>query len=218
MSDTDTNSPAPAACPLRSILRGSLGFGLVSLAAFSVWAFGGGWFRGRGGEPAMYVAIAAVFVVFTGVLLHPLVQGPRRLLRFYQVFVPAFLLYSIVWSGFWFWLKYGLGEWLGAGIGSMAFVAYSAWRFGSWRAFWLVTVVFFVLHTAGYFAGGMSMAKLSELAREDPVPFLDKPQLMLLAKMSWGLFYGLGFGAGLGYVYHSFQKEPRPRPSDAPGL
>lgn len=166
----------------------------------------------------MYVAIAAVFVVFTGVLLHPLVQGPRRLLRFYQVFVPAFLLYSIVWSGFWFWLKYGLGEWLGAGIGSMAFVAYSAWRFGSWRAFWLVTVVFFVLHTAGYFAGGMSMAKLSELAREDPVPFLDKPQLMLLAKMSWGLFYGLGFGAGLGYVYHSFQKEPRPRPSDAPGL
>ena len=194
----------------RAILRGALGFGLVSLIAFSVWAFGGGWFRGRGGEPAMYLAIAAVFAVFSGLLLHPLVLGPKKLVRFYQAFVPAFLIYAAVWSGFWFWLKYGAGEWLGAGVGSIAFVAYTAWRFGSWRAFWLVTVLFFVMHTAGYFAGGWSMAKLMGLARQDPVPFLDKPKLMLLAKMSWGLFYGLGFGAGLGYVYHAVQKTSPP--------
>lgn len=198
----------------RAILRGALGFGLVSLIAFSVWAFGGGWFRGRGGEPAMYAAIAAVFVVLTGVLMHPLVQGPKKLLRFYQAFVPAFLVYAVVWSGFWFWLKYGAGEWLGAGVGSIAFVAYTAWRFGSWRAFWLVTVLFFVMHTAGYFAGGWSMAKLMALARQDPVPFLDKPKLMMLAKMSWGLFYGLGFGAGLGYVYHSVQRKSPATPDE----
>ena len=49
------------------------------------------------------------------------------------------------------------------------------------------------------------MAKLMGLTRQNPVPFLDKPKLMLLAKMSWGLFYGLGFGAGLGYAYHTLQ-------------
>ncbi len=218
MSDPVSQAPGGAPTPLGYTLRGSLGFGLVSLAAFAVWVFGGGWFRGRGGEPAMYLAIAAVFAVFSGVLLHPLVQGTKKLVRFYQAFVPAFLIYAVVWSGFWFWLKYGAGEWLGAGVGSIAFVAYTAWRFGSWRAFWLVTFLFFVMHTAGYFAGGWSMAKLMGLARQDPVPFLDKPKLMLLAKMSWGLFYGLGFGAGLGYVYHAVQKTSPPAPDEVPSI
>lgn len=186
-------------------VRGSIGFAVVSVAAFCVWAFGGRWFRGNGGEGAMYAAIAAVFVGLSGVLLHPLILGRNRLWRFYSVFAPAFLAYAVVWSGFWFWLKFGLGEWLGALLGSVAFVALSAWRFGRWQRFGVGVVIFFVLHTAGYFAGGQSMAWLMQASRQKPVPFLDPTSLVVLAKLSWGLFYGLGLGAGLGYVFALFQ-------------
>lgn len=203
-----TPAETPSSRPrslLGATLRGAVGFAVVSIVAFSVWAFGGGFFRGRGGEPVMYAVIAVVFLGATGLVMHPLIEGNRRLVRFYAAFVPAFLLYAVVWSGFWFWLKFGLGEWLGAAVGSLVFVAFSAWRLGGRNAFWLATVVFFVLHTAGYFAGGWSTYKLLALAKAGTVEFLTKEQLGVLAKLSWGLFYGLGFGGGLGYAYHVLQ-------------
>jgi hypothetical protein len=30
-----------------------------------------------------------------------------------------------------------------------------------------------------------------------------------IAKASWGLFYGLGFGAGIGFAFHACQREAR---------
>ena len=200
--------PSAAASSVSFAGRGALGFAVVSVAAFGVWAFGGSWFRGRGGEPALYACIAAVFVLLSGVLLHSLVQGTRRFRRFYFCFVPAFLAYAVIWSGFWFWLKEGWGEWLGASLGSLAFVAITAGFFRQWKGFALATLVFFALHSAGYYAGGQSMAFLIDAARQKPTPFLDAPTLVTLAKLSWGLFYGLGFGAGLGYVFAVAQRAP----------
>ena len=61
----------PASAPIPGVfaatVRGALGFAVVSVAAFCVWAFGGRWFRGNGGEGAMYAAIAAVFIGMSGV-------------------------------------------------------------------------------------------------------------------------------------------------------
>ena len=209
--------PSPAASttgivPGAFALRGALGFALVSVAAFAVWTFAGRWFHGRGGEGALYASIAGVFVVLTGLLLHPLVRGEHRVRRFYAAFGPAFAAYAAVWSVFWFWLKLGAGEWLGALLGSLTFVAIIAWSLGGWPAFVRAAGGFFVLHTAGYFAGGQSMALLIGLSRQKPVPFLDAPTLVILAKLSWGLLYGLGFGAGLGYVFALFQKDQPPIP------
>ncbi len=189
-----------------SILRGAAGFSGVSVTAFAVWAFGAGQFRGLGGEAGMYVAIAVVFVALTGLWLHPLVLGKHRMRRFYGAFVPAFLAYASVWSGFWFWLKFGAGEWLGGFVGSLTFVALIAWRLGRAPGFVRASAVFFGLHTGGYWAGGYSMAWLVGLSRLHPTPFLTAPSLLILAKLSWGLFYGLGFGAGLGYVFATFQR------------
>jgi hypothetical protein len=62
-------------------LHGALGFAVVSVAAFCVWAFGGRWFRGNGGEGAMYAAIAAVFIGLSGLLFHTLILGTNPLLR-----------------------------------------------------------------------------------------------------------------------------------------
>lgn len=202
------SAPSHSSTPARPIpfmLRGAVGFAAVSVAAFAIWAFGGRWFSGHGGEGAMYATIAVAFVLLTGLLLHPLVPGDRRLGRFYSIFAPAFVAYAVVWSVFWFWLKAGLGEWLGAFLGSGIFVALTAWRLGRWQGFALAAIVFFALHTAGYFAGGRSMDLLMAAARQKPTPFLDAATLVLLAKLSWGLFYGLGFGAGLGYVFAALQ-------------
>lgn len=196
----------------RDVLWGAVAFMLTSVIAFGVWAFGGGWFRGRGGEPAMYAVITVVFVGLAGLLLHPLMRGPRRVARFYAVFTPAFVAYAVVWSGFWFWLGGGAGEWLGALLGSGVFVALTAWRLGQWRGFWPAAAMFFVLHTAGYFAGGWSMGELMGVARSDDPGAWTRSQWMTAAKLSWGFFYGLGFGAGLGLACYLLQ---RPGPSES---
>jgi hypothetical protein len=188
---------------------GAAGFTAVSVAAFSVWAFGSGLFRGRGGEVALYAAVAGVFVALTGACLHPLVEGPRKIARFYAAFGPAFVAYSVVWSVFWFLLKFGAGEWLGAACGSAVFVAIIAWRFGRMNAFWPAFAVFFVLHTAGYFAGGKAMAWMFEAGKPQPPMSFDKALWSSLAKLSWGLFYGIGFGAGLGFVFRACQRPSR---------
>ncbi len=195
----------------RAILVGALGFMGVSVAAFAVWAFGGGWFRGRGGEPAMYAVITVVFLGLGGVVLQSLLRGPRRLTRFYGAFVPAFLAYAVVWSVFWFWLGGGAGEWLGAILGCLVFVAISALRLGRppGQGLLLAGVVFFVAHTAGYFAGGRAMAHFMGAARQAPARSDERARWSRMAKLSWGVCYGLGFGAGLGCLYPVLQRAPR---------
>lgn len=199
-----------------AVLYGAAGFTAVSLVAYSVWAFGGSWFRGRGGEPALYAAIAAVFLALTGLVLHPLLRGERRVARFYGAFGPAFSGYAVVWSGFWFWLGSGAGEWLGALFGCAAFVALTAWRLGGWGAFGPALAVLFVLHTAGYFAGGWSMGELMARARAEAAGSPERARLAALAMLSWGFFHGLGFGAGLGWVYHLLQARAGARLQPAP--
>lgn len=182
------------------LLHGALGFAMVSIAAFSVWAFGAGFFRNLGGEFAMYGAIAAVFLLLSGVVLGPLAGSTGR---FYKAFLPAFLLYSVVWCVAWFGLKGRMGEWVGAAAGCLVFTLVSMKLLGSLRGWILAALSLFVLHTAGYFAGDWSMHRvwlapenLADLTRA------DRAQAALIGKLSWGLFYGLGFGAGIGAVFH----------------
>jgi hypothetical protein len=35
---------------------------------------------------------------------------------------------------------------------------------------------------------------------------LSKDQIWTVAKLAWGVCYGLGFGAGIGYAFDVFQK------------
>ncbi len=57
---------------LRSTLHGSLGLGLVSLMAYSVWAFVP---RIAGSEVGMYALIALVYLLGSGFALCGLLQG-----------------------------------------------------------------------------------------------------------------------------------------------
>lgn len=183
-----------------SVLHGSLGFALVSVLSFSIWAFAGGWFRGRGGEPVMYAAIAIAFLGLSGLLLGPLAGGVGR---FYRVFLPSFGLYAVLWSAAWFAMPDRRGEWLGAALGCVALVWLARWRMAAKGAWIVLLGVFFLLHTAGYFAGSWAMydfwlggfksGSLGELTRAEAA---------LYGKLSWGLCYGMGLGAGLGLLFY----------------
>ena len=190
----------------RAMLRGSLGFALVSVAGFCVWAFWGRWLGTRFGEPGLYAACAIVFVALAGPVLHPLVRGPRSLFRFYRAFVPAFVLYAIAWCGAWFAWRAGWGEWLGSLAGSAVFSVMTGLALGNLQSWARVSAVVFITHSAGYVLGSEAFDWLRSPAAADELNGLSKAQLARLAMLSWGLLYGLGFGAGIGYAFYFFQR------------
>jgi hypothetical protein len=157
----------------------------------------------------MYAAIAVVFVTLAGLLLHPLLDGPNAVIRFYRFFVPGFLGYAFFWSACWFWLGAGLGEWLGAFVGGIALVTVCARSLGmgTTRSFGLALAGFLLFHMAGYYAGGWSMHRLLILVKNWELSGFSRAQGINLAKWSWGLGYGLGFGAGLGWILDCFSSS-----------
>ena len=180
-----------------AMVQGAVRFAVLATAAFSVWAFAGGWFRSHGGEPALYAVIAAVFIGFSGPLLHRLLPGEGGVRRFYGVFGPAFLAYAVVWSAVWFALRSKPGEWVAAFAGSATFVGVLALRLGRPVGYRHVVAAFFLFHAAGYFLGSEVMDVLVRSARTAAAAE-ERGRWMAAAMLGWGVFYGLGFGAGLG--------------------
>lgn len=196
----------------QSIWRGVIGFTIVSLAGFVPWAFFGKWFRepGRGGELGMYLACAAVFLILSGALLHRLILGRGSFIRFYAVFTPAFIIYSAAWIAAWMLIGGHLGSILGllVGTGFMGLMLTQAFAAQAERG--RVIAALFILNSLGYFIGGWVEGWLIELPKcEFFGVSLARPQQRLLAMMSWGLFYGLGLGTGLGLAFHACQTRAR---------
>jgi len=177
-----------------SLVRGSLGFAAVSLGAYAVWALGGQWLSAHLKEGGFYAVVAAVFLGLSGLTLHPLIQGPNSYSRFMKAFVPAFLAYTGVWCAAWFAFRFGWGEWLGSLGGCFAFALVLGGMLGNLKQACLAGLVLFVTHSAGYFLGG-------------PLHYRSGPNLHLVGILGWGLLYGLGFGAGIGYAFHTLQRQ-----------
>ena len=178
----------------RSVGIGTTGFTLASLAAYSVWAFAGRPLYRSIGEAGLYAVCAIVFVLLGSILLRPL--AGTGLARFSAIFTTAFLAYAVAWCAGWFGAKGRPGEWLGSIAGSIAFcVVLAAW-FGSWRAFLTSSLVLFVAHSIGYFAGSWSYSAL-------------RNEHSVIAKLAWGFCHGLGMGAGLGFAFYQVQKLTR---------
>ncbi len=209
-----TNPPEDASpksrgnlCVTSSVLRGAWGFTVVSLAGFSVWAFAGKWFYKNVGEAGLYLASALVFIGLAGLLLHPLVHGERAMKRFYKAFVPAFLVYAFAWSVCWFVWGFGTGEWLGSFAGCALFTFVLKLMLGVKGRPGKVVLVLFLAHSAGYFAGDMLYKALAHPPLA--VAGLTKAQAALAGRLGWGLCYGLGFGAGIGYAFSVMQRLGR---------
>ncbi len=179
-----------------SIMRGMVGFTVVSVAGFVPWAVFGKWFRGHGGEAGMYAACAIVFLVLTAPLLHRLIIGPGSMSRFYKVFCPAFAAYSVAWIVGWMTVRGHPGSIAGLLAGTMVMGCMLVAAFDALHAVVKVVLALFILNSIGYFVGGVSEAMF---IKEYP----------LYAKLSWGVFYGIGLGAGLGLAFHFCQERAR---------
>jgi hypothetical protein len=188
-----------------AIVRGAWGFGVTGVVAFSIWALAGGWFGHHGGEGLLYAAIAMAFLGLAGLLLHPLVPGPGSFRRFHLRFIPAFMAYSVLWSAAWFAAGFGWGEVLGSFVGSLAFVGVLGRFRGGFRPFLTTGLFLFAIHFATYWVGGQIAYRLMGPHGSQLLPGIEAGTRGLLAKLLWGLFYGTGFGAGLGNALFVFQ-------------
>lgn len=165
--------------------------GLVSVAAYSIWAY-----RLVPGAAAMYAAIAAIYLGLAGLALGRLVAGPGGTARFIGLFAVAFAVYAVIWCAFWFGLKgrhhadlYGAA----AGLAAMVWLLHRA--FGGGGDPLTLFGVLFACHTIGYTLGDDLHAVVRGAT----------------GRLLWGLGHGLGFGAGLGYVLHQAQEPLRQR-------
>jgi hypothetical protein len=171
----------------RAVAIGATGFTLTTIAAYSVWAFGGRTLYRSIGELGLYAVCALVFILLGSFLLRPLTRLPLG--RFAAIFTTAFVAYAVAWCVVWFGTKSRAGEWLASLAGSLAFCVTLAFWFQAWRPVLIATAILFVAHSAGYFTGSWSFSALRE-------------EHATVAKLAWGFFHGLGMGAGLGFVFH----------------
>ena len=179
-----------------SVVRGMAGFTLVSVAGFIPWAVFGKVFHRAGGEVGLYVVCALVFIGLAAPLLHRLILGSGSLLRFYQVFTPAFAAYSVAWIAGWMLLRGHLGSMVGLLAGTAVMGAMLVAAFDAWNQAVKVIVTLFTLNAAGYFVGGVVEEALLQYHK-------------VAAMLMWGVLYGLGFGAGLGVAFHLCQSQAR---------
>jgi hypothetical protein len=195
MNRSGSEAAAAAVVPSlrRSILTGSVGFCLASLAVFATVAFAERWMYARLGLAGAYAVWTALFILLGGAALRPLFVGPGRTGRFFLVFALAFFAYAAGWIGAYFSLRNAAGEWVGSLVGSFLMGLVFAAGFGAARLAPRLCAVLFVANSAGYFVGSLLNNAVGGKAG------------MLL----WGGVYGLCLGAGLGAVLFLAQTASR---------
>ncbi|MCC6234893.1 MAG: hypothetical protein IT580_19780 [Verrucomicrobiales bacterium] len=193
------------------------GFTVLSVSGFVPWAVFGRALHQSVGEAGMYAVCAAVFIGLSGPLLHRLLLGPGALGRFTLLFALAFVPYSIAWIAAWMLLGGHTGSLVGLLAGTSLMGLVLARAFGARAELGRVILALFALNAAGYFIGGWVEGWLMHL--ENPVLLGYTPPRKIQrigAMLSWGVCYGLGFGAGLGVAFHLCQRRVRELLSGSP--
>jgi len=161
----------------------SLGFTLVAIASFSVWAFGAKWLPSTS---LLYASCAFIFLVFGGLALLPYSGDAETKPRWkiLWLFPLSFLVYSILWCAGWFAFKSNFGQIMGSacGILGMTFVLKSGLTFC--RTTIETSLIVFGIYTVGYYLGEQAYFAIGGI----------------WGKLLWGVGFGLGMGAGLVYL------------------
>jgi len=197
-----------------SVLRGMIGFTLVSLAGFAPWVLAGRWFYRTVGEVGLYVVCAVAFIGLSGPFLHRLIIGPGSLSRCYKLFSLAFLAYAAVWTIAWMALARSTGGVMAGIIGAVggifAMGTLLALGFKAAESVLQVIVALLIGNVVGYFIGEWAYNGINALKEGNVTGLvLDRPVRSILSKSAWGLCYGLGFGAGIGFAFHACQATAR---------
>jgi len=178
-----------------SLGLGAGGFAAAGCVVFAAVAAGHDRLQNNLGEIGANACWAGLFILLGGGLLSRLVIGPRRLVRFYILFAIAFLLYGAGWTAVYFPLRSELGEWLGSLLGATMLGLTLATAFDAARQAPKIITVLFLTRSAGYFCG----------------VFVHRAVPGIGGWMLWGIAYGLGLGAGLGYALYTCQAPVRAR-------
>jgi hypothetical protein len=178
-----------------SILRGVIGFTILSLLGFLPWPIMDHWFPHLR-EMELYLTCTAIFIGLSGPCLHRLILGSGSLVRFYPLFAIAFLAYASAWVACWMTLRGDAGSVGGLLAGTVAMAVILTAAFDAPRAFPAAAALLFALNTAGFYAGGWIEGKIAVEHR-------------LAAILVWAICYGVGFGAGLGAAFHLCQARAR---------
>lgn len=207
----------------QSLLLGGIGFTLISLIVFGIWAFGGRALSKGLGEGGFYAVCAVAFIGLSGALFDRLIVVRGTLARFYGLFTVSFFAYSFLWCVAWFLLqKQQPNVWYGfatgarpAGVagalaGTLAMAACFSAGFSNWKPFWKNAAILFATNTVGYFLGDLMFTWLLSDAGANALDnSIGKAARIVLAKLSWGLGYGLGFGVGIAQNLHALQEPVR---------
>ncbi len=177
----------------QSLVVGSLGFTIVSVLMFGLWAVAGRWLEQSLGELLFYAVLAVGFMAGGGAVFKPILIG-RNLGRFYALFVGSFLIYAVIWTVCWFQYR-ATGEWLATVIGPAVMGGLIAWTFAAMSRLGSCVVALILGHTIGYFLGSWLFAW---------EPLYNRGGMLL-----WGVTYGAGFGAGISYALHVCQTKTR---------
>ena len=172
-----------------AVLRGALGFAVVSLCVFATVAFAERWMYTHLTQLGAYLAWTILFIAIGGGVLGSLVTGRWRLPKFYLLFGLAFFLYAAAWVFAYSKLRGSAGEWAGSLAGSILMALVFAAGFGMIRSTLKFAAILFVANSIGYFLGS---------ALND---YFGGPTGMLL----WGAAYGAFLGAALGAILHLAQ-------------
>jgi len=182
----------------QSITVGTIGFTIVSVLMFGVWAIAGSWLSRNLGELGFYSVLAIGFMAAGGGSFAPILIG-KNLGRFYVLFVGSFLLYAVIWSACWFLLReLGWGrEWAGSIFGPALMGMMFSWTFRANKQTWRCVLAMVLGNTVGYFVGEWLFY----------MPSLHNQYGMIL----WGITYGAGFGAGIAASLYWCQMKTRGR-------
>jgi len=181
---TDQSKPLPSLA--KSIVTGTIGFGLVSLCVFATVAFGERWLYQNLGLFGAYITWIVLFIVLSGAVFGSLVVVDRwRLPKFYLLWAVAFFAYAAAWMIAYFTVGRTVGELVGALAGSIFMALVIATGFRTLGSLVKLSAVLFVSNALGYFLGAALFDALSE------------PTGMLLFGVVYGVFFGAGIGAAL---------------------
>lgn len=193
-----------------SVMRGIIGFTIVSIAGFAPWAIFGRWFYRQIGEAGLYALCAIVFIGLSGLLMHRLIIGSGSLGRFYKLFSLSFTAYSVAWILGWMSLRGHPGSLVGLFAGTALMGWMLAVAFDAQKSVVQIVAALFILNALGYFVGGwVEAAAISSRQISVFGTVLEKRTQAMLAKLLWGVCYGFGFGAGLGLAFHLCQARAR---------
>lgn len=184
------------------LLLGGILFSIVSVAAYSIWAFAGRLFPN---ESSLYAAITICYLAMGGGAVYLASARNASLLRTWTSIAAGFICFGILWSALYFWIGGTHGETFGNALGLLAFVAVVKVIHRSPNGIFTPLSVAFFASTLGYYLGELGEFWLKGMPTV--LPSLSD-SYATAGKLVWGFFHGFGLGVALTFTIDWFTGEP----------